>query len=406
MTVARMLVLILVPLSATARGSGVPRVELELFAFAPESPASVSAVAFTPDSKTCVMPIDSRGRIGVFEVRHEVDDVAGPAADEQQLIPGLIADLGSDEFGQREAASAALGGMGRGAEGALRDALPRAASAEARVRIRKLLSRITEDKGRDEERRFVERLQFRVAPGSIRAICYSPDGTRLLVAGLAGVVSILDAGDYEEVLRVQAEGALDALWLPGGKRFAVAEGAGDVSVWSAETGERLTALPVLLGGEPYSIDISPDGRWLACSGMPKWVAVWDLSTEEMVHELGGFGDSVGDVSFSPDSKRLATASEDGTVRVWEVAGGEEVFALRGHPDEVWCVDYSPDGRWLVSGGENGHVILWDAATGVQLATDVQEAAYGRHVEFLPDGESLAAATSYGPAHFWKLRTGR
>jgi uncharacterized protein with WD repeat len=68
-----------------------------------------------------------------------------PAGADAKKIADLIADLDNDEFDRREKATKDLEGLGRAAESAMRKALAGSPSAEAKVRLGKLLDRLGTD---------------------------------------------------------------------------------------------------------------------------------------------------------------------------------------------------------------------------------------------------------------------
>jgi serine/threonine protein kinase len=69
------------------------------------------------------------------------------------------------------------------------------------------------------------------------------------------------------------------------------------------------------------------------------------------------------LDFSPNSRFLAAPCSGHTVKVWDLTTGEEVLVLRGHTGRVLCVAFSPDGRLLASAGEDRTVKVWEILTG-------------------------------------------
>ena len=121
-----------------------------------------------------------------------------------------------------------------------------------------------------------EGAKARLGKGRINEIAYSPDGTRLAVAGSIGI------------------------WI-----------------YDAQTGEALD----LLSGHTswiYSVSFSPDGQTLATGSTDDTVRLWDVNTGDTLRTLTGHTADVYSVSFSPDGQTLATGSEDGTVLLWDL----------------------------------------------------------------------------------------
>jgi WD40 repeat protein len=82
------------------------------------------------------------------------------------------------------------------------------------------------------------------------------------------------------------------------------------------TGSELWQTPCLTWYRP--VELSPDGRWLACSGNENSVLLYEMATgKEAACWKGHEGDIKG-ISFSPDGRRLATLSGDGTGLIWNL----------------------------------------------------------------------------------------
>ena len=123
----------------------------------------------------------------------------------------------------------------------------------------------------------------RLGRGTVVAVQYSPDGTRLAVGGGVGIW-LYDAHSHEVLLLLTDH--TSAVW---------------------------------------SVAFSPDGETLASGGGDGTVRLWDARTGTLQHTLEGHTFRVHSVAFSPDGETLASGSWDGTVLLWDL-GQFEVSA--------------------------------------------------------------------------------
>ena len=157
------------------------------------------------------------------------------------------------------------------------------------------------------------------APGSdIRAICFSPDGTRLAAAGRAGLVRIWQADTGQPVADVQvsARRICALAYSPDGKFLAVGGQQRVVRLLDAASGKPVADLPERPGEVLALCFCGPD--LLASAGSGNVIHLWDLSTRQERCRLVGHTGSVTTLVFHRDAATLISGSYDTTVRLWDV----------------------------------------------------------------------------------------
>ena len=142
---------------------------------------------------------------------------------------------------------------------------------------------------------------------------------------------------------------------PDGKLIATA--AERVLLWDAATLTRI--VPLEYESIVWSVDFSPDGKWLVSTHGDGAILFWDAAARECVANLREHSGGVRAVAFSPDGKRVASASEDQSVVVWNTESGQKEAVLVGHHTRVTAVNFSADNQWLASAGQDGVVIRWN-----------------------------------------------
>ena len=192
----------------------------------------------------------------------------------------------------------------------------------------------------------VERAAIPFENISICSVAFTPDGSRLVVAGITQVpedrtrpILLVRSIDKDDVVPLQREG---------------------------ETGYF------------HVLSISPDGRFAAVGGALDVVekryignvCVWDLLTLKL-HWFAAPKYGVSCLAWSPDGSRLAAGNaSDGTVTVWNVDGTNERIAWQprglGEGGTVVALAWSNDGkRMLMSSSGVAH--LWDIETGREVS---------------------------------------
>jgi WD40 repeat protein len=286
--------------------------------------------------------------------------------------------------------------------------------------------------------------QLHFVRGSGRVIGLSPDGK--VAASVPDprlgpssdpltTVYLCDTATGKQRQLLQSGAAVAGVaFAPDGKKVAVSEVGGMISLWETETGREIGRFgenaPETLASHGFwtsALAFSPDGRTLACGCRDSTVRLWDVDTGQQGRPFGKSRDldeelvrrvirnrtplpGVAKLAFSADGKTLAASvpnMQNCPIHLWDVASGKELRQLtvqEKHPDWVDVMAFSPDGKTLASAhtGDNT-ILLWDVATGKERQRLHGHRGGVLSLAFSPDGKVLASGSMDGTALIWDLR---
>lgn len=146
-------------------------------------------------------------------------------------------------------------------------------------------------------------------------------------------------------------------------------------------------------------EFSPEGRWLASSGIDHRVILHDLHHDS--HKEIGYqpGNPVGSLAFSPDGRWLALGEHHGQIMMYHreehqsFSGPRSTAAISG-------LAFSPCGKHLAWCDHSGAVGLWTLGQAPRILRQQIREQYDLTIS--PRGKYLAAAGRNGQVLLWTL----
>lgn len=194
----------------------------------------------------------------------------------------------------------------------------------------------------------------------ILALAFSDD-TRYVYAGMAdGTVTIHEAtGRGRRQLSLADGGKVVCLACLGDLQFVAAGEDGALRYYDGHSGQcqRVVEAHVL---PVSSMDVSPDGKWLATGSADRQVRVWDSRTGRCQQTMDKHEDSVTSVLFLADGNTIAVGCEDDIIKLWNWRNGKCLQVLDARGDGVCSLAPGPKAHTFLAGREDGAVVMWTA----------------------------------------------
>jgi WD40 repeat protein len=239
--------------------------------------------------------------------------------------------------------------------------------------------------------------------GRARSAAFSPDNRVLAFSKLTDKVVLHDLVEGATLglddPTGSTAGAACLAFAPDGATLAIGQQDGQISLWNAGTGSRLTTLKGH-GEFVASLAFSRDGATLATSGGDHAARIWDLPARRQRFSIPSPAQTFGALAISPDGGLLALADHvSPVVRIWNLTTGHLHRALFGPSGSVVALATSSDGTTLAAADLNGVVTFWDLSTLEVRPTRLRHGGV-RTLAFAPNGRSLATGGFDGTIRFW------
>lgn len=242
------------------------------------------------------------------------------------------------------------------------------------------------------------REEFRLEAGSAKVVevGISGDGTvvaaRTRESASEGPVAVWRlSGQGPRRLRGPFEASARGIALSRDGAVLASAGPDRVTLWRLADGRQVDTVEAR---HPRLLAFSPNGRWLAVSGMGQ-PFIWDLKARRKAAVLASEDLSPEAMTFSADGRVVATASFRGTVRLWDLRGQERgMFKMADDLDDQLAI--SPDGKLVAARARIGQerTLVWEIGTDRLRTLDTGAPNNGVFsLAFAPSGNLVAGHIS-------------
>ncbi|MCG8352960.1 MAG: protein phosphatase 2C domain-containing protein [Chloroflexales bacterium] len=236
----------------------------------------------------------------------------------------------------------------------------------------------------------------------IEALAFTPDGEILVAASLDAKVKLWRVRDGS-LLAEEARGDSFATSIeiaPNGQWLAVGSPDGAITLWPLEhSGEDNGETPTPRGVPTEESAASPASDLEDFSRTAQALPPSATSTPT---RLQRHTQPVDHLAFTADGRTLAAAARDGTVFLWQLHDGAFSQELPTMSETITSLVFAPDGKILAVSLDSGTVellSLTDESLNRSLPTDLDR---GGIIAFAPDGRTVAVGAQDGRIEVWRL----
>ncbi len=167
----------------------------------------------------------------------------------------------------------------------------------------------------------------------ISGVAFTPDGDKIVTSSTSWTAQIWSAKTGEKLLETE-KGPSFLQWVDvsdDGRFFVTACWDGTAQVWNLADGKFLRMVDhshgnpkaqaryrsAHMGFHPaLCVSFMPGTSIFAVSGQSGTVSLWNAETGQRIHTLNAFTGSIGGHSFSPDGRRLLAGGENNNITIW------------------------------------------------------------------------------------------
>lgn len=218
-----------------------------------------------------------------------------------------------------------------------------------------------------------------------------------------GLYSALKRYDHPLTTSLEAHekgAARTLITVPGSNHIYSGGSDGKIFRWKESNGQWKSEMLISNSNyQYYSIDISPDEKWMVAAGlapaseMKNYVELYSLASMNSPKRIEGFKYAIENISFTQDGSGFYARDNSGhSIKYSDLSTAKEVIASTV---KINAIDLSSDGTRLAGAGDNGSLYLWDVKNNFAV-TEIKN--IGEHitsVTFAPEGRRIIIGDSRG-----------
>ncbi|MBL8814891.1 MAG: protein kinase [Planctomyces sp.] len=243
---------------------------------------------------------------------------------------------------------------------------------------------------------------FRGHEGTIWTLSLAPDGRTFVTGSEDKTIRLWDTTTGDELDKFTGGGIFSNVhYTPDGSHVYATCWDGKLRIWNL-LGKKLTDLREYdLGEAALDATFLPDGRRYYVGTIHGNVFEFSDSSEKQMHKFRTHSGWIHSLVSLGAGGRIVSASHDHTLRLRNYLTGRLERTYRGHSGVVNEVRMVPGGAAFVSCSRDRTIRQWDTSSGNELARGVSTGEL-RAISMRPDGKACVTAGFDGAIREWEL----
>lgn len=220
---------------------------------------------------------------------------------------------------------------------------------------------------------------------SMNALCYSPDGSRIVTASDDGKIKIWDvvSGFCLMTFTEHTSAVTDLKFAKRGNVLFSSSLDGTVRAWDLIRFRNFRTFTAAERVQFNTLAVDPSGEVVVAGSQDSFdIYVWSVQTAQLLDSLAGHEGPVSCLAFGNESSVLASTSWDKTIRIWDIFGrSQKVEPIEIHSDAL-SLAMRPDSKELAVSTLDGNITIFNIedAQQVHLIDGKKDIIGGRYLE--------------------------
>ena len=229
---------------------------------------------------------------------------------------------------------------------------------------------------------------------SMNALCYSPDGSRIVTASDDGKIKIWDVASGFCLMTFQehTSSVTAVQFAKKGQVLFSSSLDGTIRAWDLIRFRNFRTFTATERVQFNSLAVDPSGEVVVAGSQDTFeIYVWSVQTAQLLDSLTGHEGPISCLAFGTENSVLASASWDKTIRVWNIFSRSQQVEPIEIQSDVLSIALRPDSKEVAVTTLDGHITIWDVedAKQVHLIDGKKDIIGGRYLEDRFSAKNLA-----------------